>query len=400
MRIWAVLILLASPLHSADHASISGKVVNAEGSPVDNATVLIYKAAVKTGYSTYCPTCYVDCGKHVLTSSDGTFEIGGLSQDLLFTLLVIHDGHATATVERVDPEKGIGGPVTIKPRIPVEDNTRTVLGRVVDLQGHALRNAVVEQQGVIFASGGQAYGAGGWTDIIAVTNDQGEFEMAYGKTAQKLILSVAARGMAPKLFTEPTGADRKTMAVAEGATVHGRLLYRGKPVPSAEVGLMTHNRRSGTGYPEVRIGTQDDGTFAITNVPSGRIWMAYPKMESLAERGLAGAPVALETKDDGEDVNIGDIELAPAHKLAGQVELADGKPVPPGMRMMLNADQAWDTQIILLPADGRFEFKGLATGVYSLSPALRGYELAEGFEQEILINHDRSVTVQLKPKLR
>jgi len=107
---------------------------------------------------------------------------------------------------------------------------------------------------------------------MTVTNDKGEFEIAYSKPAVRMILQVTARGMAPKLFTEPTGADRKTMTVTEGATIRGRLLREGKPISNAEVGLATHSRLSGRVYPEVRIGTQEDGTFAITNVPAGRIW--------------------------------------------------------------------------------------------------------------------------------
>ena len=190
------------------------------------------------------------------------------------------------------------------------------------------------------------------------------------------------------------------MTVAEGATVRGRLVYKGKPVGNAEVGLMSHNRRSGTTYPEVRIGTQEDGSFAITNVPAGRIWTVYPKMESLGGRGLAGSPIDLETKDNGEIVNVADIELAPAYKLSGRVVLADGKPVIEGMRLVVSSTRAWDTQTIMLPLNGYFEFLGLGPGVYSLSPAVKGYELEDGFEQEVLMNQDREMVIQIRPRSR
>lgn len=395
----AITLALASS-QAAERVVLIGKILDAAGAPVENATVLVYKAGVRIGYSTYCPTCYVDCGKHVVTAQDGAFEIRGLSPGLLFTLLVLHDGDAAAQVDRVDPEKGPLAPVSLKPRTPVNDPARVVRGRVTDLQGHVLRNAVVEQQGVIFPTGGQSYGPVNWVDLIAVTNENGDFEIAHTKPAAKFILSVAARGMAPKLFTEATGLDRKTMPVAEGATVHGRLLYKGKPVTNAELGLMSHNRRSGTSYPETRIGTQEDGTFIIANVPAGRIWTLYPKMESVAARNWAALPLDLETKDNGEDVNVGDIELAPAHTLTGQVLLTDAKPVPEGMRVTLSSDRAWDSQIALLPPDGRFEFAGLAPGVYSISPALKGYELPEGFEQEVMVTADRQITIRVQPRAR
>lgn len=395
-----VLAALVLPVAGAKHASITGKVVDATGAALENATVLIYKAGVKTGYSTFCPTCYVDCGKHTTTAADGAFQLNGLSPDLLFTILVLHPGNATATVDALDPAKGLVDSVMLKAREAVQDAGRLVRGRVVDLQGHPAKVAVVEQQGILFASGGQSYGPNGWVDLLSVTNDKGEFEMAYEKPAAKMILSVAARGMAPKLFSVPTGAAQQTMTVAEGATVRGRLVYKGKPVSHAEVGLLSHNKRSGTAYPEVRIGTQDDGTFAITNVPAGRIWVAYPKMESLAERNLAGQSLALETRDNGEEVNVGDIELAPAYKLSGQVVLTDGKPIPTGMRILLSAENGFDSQTALLPADGRFEFRGVPAGVHSLNPSLKGYEFPEGYEQETLIKGDRKVIIQLRPKTR
>src|ERR1022692_2299442 len=95
-------------------------------------------------------------------------------------------------------------------------------------------------------------------------------------TATALVIGVAApafamtkavghRGCRPGIRgrardRQPTGPDRKTMTVTEGATVRGRLLGPdGKPVANAEVGISTHSRNSGSTLPEVRIGTREDG---------------------------------------------------------------------------------------------------------------------------------------------
>jgi hypothetical protein len=234
--------------------------------------------------------------------------------------------------------------------------------------------------------------------LIAVTNAKGEFELAYSKPAMQMVLQVAARGMAPKLFTVPTGADLKTMTVTEGATVRGRLVRQGKPVSSAEVGLATYTRVSGTVYPEVRIGTQEDGKFAITNVPAGRIWNVYPKMQSLAARGIGSNAVVCETKDDGQEVDVGDIELKPTHTLRGKVVLSDGNPIPPDMRVTLSTDRAWDSQTTILGPGGAFEFEGLPAGVFSVAPGVKGYRLAEGFSVEVLVNRKvDGLTIQMVP---
>jgi len=144
-----------------------------------------------------------------------------------------------------------------------------------------------------------------------------------------MILKVRARGMATRLFTQPTGA---------------------------ELGLTTHSRSSVNYIGEMPIGTKEDGAFAFTNVPAGRIWLVYPKMDSLAARNLGAGTTPCETKDDGEMVDIGDLPLKAAHTLRGRIVLTDGKPVPPGMRITLSADV--DSQVAPLAGDGSFEFRG------------------------------------------
>src|SRR6185437_11399000 len=122
-----------------------------------------------------------------------------------------------------------------------------------------------------------------WIQPLAATDEHGDFEIAYAKPAIEIILSVSPRGMAPKLVTVPTGSQKKTIAVAQGATLRGRVLEPdGTPAANVEIGVFVSCTLSGTVFPEVRIGTKDDGTFVITNIPAGRIWYVYPKMESLA----------------------------------------------------------------------------------------------------------------------
>jgi protocatechuate 3,4-dioxygenase beta subunit len=398
------LLLIALAGVAAERPDLKGKVTDTSGVPVAHATVMVYSAGVRTGYSTFCPTCYVDCGKHAFTDSDGTFTIRGLSPELVFDLLVVKDGFAATWVKKVDPAKGPAETAALKTRTSPGDPAQSVRGRVVDGHGDPVADAVVEQQGVTYRNEkgqiGTRFGDQDWIDLIAVTNEKGEFELAYGKPAEKVTLSVSPRGMSSKLFTETTGADRKTLIVTEGATVQGRLVSDGKPVANAEIGLSTHSRRSGSILPEMRIGTKDDGTFTLTNVPAGRIWYLYAKMDSLAARGLAAEPVLCETKDDGQVVDLGDIRLKPAHALRGKVVLSDGKPIPADMRIHLIADGLSDTQSAVLDPDGRFEFKGLASGVYELGPGVKGYKIADWFTMEALVDRDiDNLIVTLQPEI-
>jgi len=377
-------IFLAGAATAADRLTLTGKVTDAAGKPLAGATVMVYHAGVKQGYSTYCPSCYADCGKRTLTDAAGAFTIPSLSPDLYFELLVVRDGYLPAFVSKVDPTKPAPDAV-LKPREAVADLRRVVRGVVVDEHERPVRDAVVEPQGIKGETPqgpGSMYGAIRGLEPVAVTNDKGEFELAHDQPFEALVLQVEARGLAPRIFTSlATGAERHRLMVTDGATIRGRLVQDGKPVPNAEIGLKARQRGWAAdlklvGYPlpEVRIGTNQDGTFAITNVTPGVEWYLYGKMESLAGRG--GAPIVeCVTRDDREEVDAGDLSLTPALRLRGKVVLSDGQPMPAGMRVTIGSDRSFDSQTAVLASDGGFEFTGLAKGGYTIFASVRGYRL-------------------------
>jgi protocatechuate 3,4-dioxygenase beta subunit len=402
MRYACLFLILAAPAFAADRATATGKITDASGKPLEHASVLVYEGHVKTGYGAYCPTCWADCGKHATTDAEGNFTIPGLDPDLRFKFLAVKDGFSAAFIDDVDPAKGPAQTTSLKPRPPIEDTSQLVRGLVVNGHGTPLRDAVVEQQGVGYIGPrgmGHSFGPIDWIDLMAVTNEKGEFEIAYGKPAVEMILSVNARGMAPKLFTLHTGADRKKLTVTDGAMITGRLLKPdGTPMPNAEIGLASHTHNSAEFIPEVRIGTKEDGTFALTNVPAGRIFVLYPKMASVASSGFAGAEVPVETADDGQEISVGDIRLRPSFTLRGKIVLSDGKTIPPGGRVTLSADWGMDSQMVSIDADGNFEFKGLPSAVYTVSVAIKGYKPPSNYGVEVLVNRDRSnFVIRMQP---
>ena len=104
--------------------------------------------------------------------------------------------------------------------------------------------------------------------------------------------------------------------------------------------------------PELRIGTNEDGAFAITNVPPGVEWYVYGKMESLA--GRAGAP------------------------------------------------RAFDSQITMIGPGGTFAFAGLAKGDYSIAGSMEGYRLSANQRGSMPVTINRSITglvITLDPQI-
>lgn len=399
------VLIVTNAAGFGERAAASGKVLGAGGQPIEHVTVLVYEARTRRGYSVYCPTCWVDCGKRTLTNAEGEYSISGLNPELVFKLLVVKNGYKPVFIETVDPSKGPANDAVLKPKAAAPDSSQTVRGRVLDDHGTPVRDAVVEQQGITFSGGGRSFGpddSPDWIQPLAATDEHGEFEITYGKPLTAITLNVSPRAMAPKLVTLPTGPEERTVTATQGATVRGRLLDPdGTPARNAEIGVFVHNRMLGAVFQEVRIGTKDDGTFAITNLPAGRIWYVYPKMESLAARGQVGDAVLVETKDNGQEVNVGTIKLRTAYTLRGKVVLSDGNQIPPDMHVTLSSDAGFDNQIATLAQDGSFEFRGLSSGVYSIAPGVRGYSATSDFSGEVLMDRDgKSIVIPMSPAAR
>jgi protocatechuate 3,4-dioxygenase beta subunit len=72
LSIWAAWAIMAAGWAlAAERATATGNVTDATGKPLEHAAVLVYEAHVKKGYSIYCPTCWVDCGKRAFTDAEG-----------------------------------------------------------------------------------------------------------------------------------------------------------------------------------------------------------------------------------------------------------------------------------------------------------------------------------------
>jgi uncharacterized GH25 family protein len=409
MKTWLLLATIPTVALAAERVTAAGRVVDSSGQPVPGAQVLVYSAGMKKGYALYCPTCFPDCGKRATTGADGRFSIERLNAELTFTLLVVKNRYSTEFMYNADPASGELTPTTLKARPEVKDKAQVFLGKVVNAEGRPLRDVLVEPSAVILddpSRGGPigTFGARDWIDAAAVSDEKGEFEIAYSKPALEMTLTVFARGMAAKRVIGAPGEGRKQITVTDGATVRGRFVYQGKPVASAQVALGVNMQLASMWMPELTVGTQDDGTFVATNVPAGRLWKVYPKMDSVADRNIGlRDPVVFAVKDDGQEIDLGDIELKPTYTLRGRVILTDGKPFPPYMNVTVGADGRSDGHMALISADGSFTVKGLPPGAYNLAAGVRGYRLAGECHfcsnTEVLVNGDVSgFTIRLQPE--
>src|SRR6202035_724541 len=154
------LVLTCTASMADDMVTLTGTVTDAEGKPIERATVMVYHAGVKKGYSTFCPSCHADCGKRANTDGNGTFTFKRLAPDLWFELVVARDGYGPVFAKKVDPSSGTPVTATLVRREIVSNPDRGFPGRVEDSGGLPVRDVVVQPVGLLLDSkrGSSRYG--------------------------------------------------------------------------------------------------------------------------------------------------------------------------------------------------------------------------------------------------
>lgn len=392
----AILCTTASLLGATTRPGLTGTVLDSNGSPLAGVTVMVYHAGVKVGYSTFCPSCYIDCGKRAITDAKGAFEFKDLAPDLWFTLLAARDGYVPEITKSIDPVKVPTVSLKLATKPPITDFSGTVRGRVVEADGSPIPYAIINPTGLITEGKNSIIGTVPGLEPISITNKQGEFEISYSKPTPKMLLEVEARAFAPKFAAMETGPDRHSVTLNEGAAIVGHLVQNGKPVPNAQIGLIPKGgggfvadlKIVGNPYEVVRIGTDVNGRFSIPNVPATVDWYVYATMDSISALG-ATSPIEVHVSKDGESVQAPDLVIKPGLHVRGTVLASDNKPIADGMRVTLSSETVWDSQTVPLASDGNFEFTNLPVGKYNIHASVKGYrEDPPQGPPPFLVDHD------------
>lgn len=287
-------------------------------------------------------------------------------------MLFVAEGYRPQFAKKLDPAKQ-SAEIKLE-AIPAESPQpdHVVRGRVRDAQGAPVMGATIWPR-MTYYSDGTGTSACTGLDPVAISNRRGEFELRCTLSLKSVDLQVEARGLAKRnVSAAPSGNQITDIRLTDGATVSGHLLWGGKPCVGVAVGLVQCSRRGDTFLGEYTIGTDKDGRFQFLNVAPGFDYYVYGKMNSLRDKGAA-AVRKIRVEKDGATVDAGTIKVEAGHKVAGRVVLSDGGAIPPGTRLLMGREAAWDTQIVELDKEGRFELHGLPTENYSVSVRVKGY---------------------------
>lgn len=374
----AYVIMLLASMAKADDIVVTG-IVNTDAGPLKGATVIAWTATPRVGPAYYCPGCYLDCGTQAISTADGTFTLKLTDPSLVWTLLVVAEGYVPQLVTKIDPQTSTPK-VTMVARdwakVPAD---RTVRGVVVDAKGQPLAGAVVEPDMVMFTTGDGLGGAVPGLDQLAVTNEHGEFRLAYlgdkGAVAT-MDLTASAKAFARKCVTRLKPDNDQKIALREGGTVTGRLVKDGRPLGGIKVGICLVNRFSDGCFGRDEIATLPDGRFMFANLPPTGEHAVYAMTESLKGQGVTEPKIVVMDKE-GATVDAGDLEVVAGVTVAGRIILSDDKPLPAGAKFFLNHEVAWDSIGIDLPPSGVFGPIAVPRGNYSVNVAgVRAYEMS------------------------
>jgi hypothetical protein len=370
-RGWLLLcpFVACALLHGAEtqRTDMTGHVKGPDGKPVPNALAIIVGAGPREGSSPLCPYNYPDCGKRAMTDSDGSFHIESLDPAMDFWLAVLAPGFEPFNNSKILPE---AGPVQVN--LKVRDLSMIppgghAYGRIIGPDGHPVAGATLDIEGVQHAES-TTWGCPD-TDGMVASDADGQFEILGKKPFTAVYAVVNAHGLARRWARLEPG-KMCLLRMNKGVTVRGRLAFNGQPLKNLKVGMDSVERECGKFFSGFRATTDDNGGFEFSDVPLDTKFSVFSILDSFQK---TGAGFRREFDSGSRNVDLGEIKAEPTYHLIGRVVLGDGKPVPSGTRMLLDA---WDILLVPLDADGRFDATGVPAGQTSLYLSLNGYHFS------------------------
>jgi hypothetical protein len=382
-------VFCAAAVWAADEPTkLEGAVSTSDGVPVGNALVIIYSAAPRDGGTAPCPTCCPDCGKRTRTDAQGRFSIAGVKDDSLYRLLVAAAGFRPDYIKDADPLYG-GASLRLKPlktRYTKPENR--VSAKLIDPKGRPVGGARIEVSGTRFDAYSYYGSTSGRVDPMAVSDENGEFFLDCTNGIAAITVSIEPRGLARRRMWLDTGKAH-LIRLKDGVSVTGRLVREGKPLPGAAVSMSTQERESSVFMRGFDGSTDTEGRFRLGNIPADNRYFLYTRMKDMRELGAGLKPQPVTTGADGATIDLGDLEVRPAHALRGRVVTSDAKPLPARTRIYLSLENAWDTQDTYADADGWFEFNGVPADEIDLSVRVSGYRVSAKNPNKDWLNEGR-----------
>lgn len=366
-------ILVALAFVPAAGPSMRGAVVDSDGKPIVAARVDIATAAPRVGQGLFCPSCYRDCKKSATTDGQGRFEIRDLDPTLKFTLLASSPNRKAHHTKLVDPLWG-EVKILLEPLPANLPGARIVLGQTIDDAGRPIAGALIDPCG---AKVGEVHRFGAIQEVDPTVSDaHGNFSLALPETFKDLDVQITMHGYAGRIAPSlKAGSERHKIVIPSGTRVTGRLVHPLQSTAGLRVAVVQIER--GARHHFIK------AVGAVTD-PAGRFEFEHlPADESFAIFTLVGEGpqrLVLKTKrfqalGDGQERDLGELEVGSPLRLSGKIELPAGLALPADAKITLGREPAWDLIAIPIEKDGSFVADGLPPESYSVHIAAKGFEV-------------------------
>ena len=279
-------------------------------------------------------------------------------------------------------------------------------GHLVDSQGHSIPGAKIGKFSNI--KGDTAYYNGLPPDpkyYPYITDSNGDFVILPQENEDKCAgVQVVAPGYARKHFWLNYDNSVQDLYLDHGATVTGRLIKDGKPVPNIQVGIAQVSRSCDTFIDEIIATTDQEGRFALKDVAAYDSYEIHGKRDSLESLGVTGIKL-VKTGAPDSTISVGDLVVEPGIKVTGRLICADGSSLPPSDNFIgyqlhvqprgpVDPDDgvtAYDYQYLNLKSDRYFQFLARDKESLDLYADVQGYDIQ---------SPDRMVTIIVTPDLK
>ncbi len=300
--------------------------------------------------------------------AQGKFKIPTVDPSLVFTLLVAADGHKPAYFKKQDPKTGeLSLQLERRLDAPPAKN-RYFRAQLIGPDHQPVASAPLVAVNYDSKE----------VDTLAVSNEKGEFTLHSQTDFTELKLRVTPEKHARQNITVPAwNGQCKEFQLSIGATLKGRVVQAGKPVAGLHLGTAQIDRSSETFMSDFVTQTDADGRFEFHHLPADQEMGVYGLLGAAGGRG-ALATRNVKLKGDNSTTDLGDWEMSPGFRLAGQVKKADGQPLPPHIRLVFGRLYAWDNAGVELDAEGRFDIPNVPSESLTLRVNLEGYRFAPG----------------------
>jgi uncharacterized GH25 family protein len=340
-------------------AALEGKVVDAEGRPVEGAEVRATAGAMRAlrrmpSRSSGPADAY--------TAADGSFRLEDRAPGESVDLAVLHPNYGPGAAQ------GVAVPTAEPVRIVLQATSR-VSGRALGKDGKALAGARVTLSEMISMNMGSRsmMRPGNWKG--AVTDEDGGFSFSDVAPGGIEIRAEAVRHQAAELKGLETKPGQEMagieLVLPAAASVEGRVVAPdGRPVPGAEVTVVSADSAMGFSFPDLFAQTDGDGRYVLDGVPPG------PRTLEARAEGYRRGVRDLEVK---EGDTTADFTLESGFVVSGRVVDDAGNPLASVQLMMIAGRGFTDVLSALSGPDGAFHFDGVQAGTFRLNAQKPGY---------------------------